>query len=577
VKGFRWNHCRGLAAVMVLVLSACSKTEERQPIQPKSVVVDEIPFVESAQAASVAPTYRNGEEAGYYSILESRGGGIGWVDYDQDGRLDIVAPQGGDLQPGNQMQGLPTVLLRNNGSSGFSDVGEVAGFNEATLYSHGVAIADFDNDGFSDVLITGYGPTQLWQNLGDGTFRRLNNWIGQDDRRWSSSAGWADFDNDGNIDLFVVRYVDWSFDNNPYCGSDEFGQDICPPREFQGLPDSIFRNRGDGTFEDISSAGGLRQDGKGLGVVMGDFDVDGDVDIYVANDTVENFLYQNDGMGNFTERGLVAGVSLDDEGVPNGSMGVELCDVNRDSLPDLWVANYEREAFALYRGEGDGQFLHVSRRYGIASLGGLFVGFGTACRDFNGDGFVDIAVANGHVIKFPRATPRKQVPLFLALEGDRFRRLSASPETYFGKPHEGRGLAAGDFDNDGDLDLAISNLNEPLALLENQFPITDRQMCVTLVGTRSNRGGVGARVGLFHDSERVAEAQVVGGGSYLSHHDQRVHLTWPQNAASAPRKWTIRVWWPSGIVDDVVLDRDSLGGHCFRIVESLESLDDGGA
>lgn len=564
-------------ALIALVISGCADRQRGHSIPQSPVVLDEIPFVDSTETLAVDAVYRNGEDAGYYSILESLGGGVGWLDFDSDGYVDVIVPQGGELAADSTMRGLPTALFRNRGGTDFQKIEARAGLGARSLYTHGVAVADYDNDGFPDVLVTGYGPTQLWHNLGDGTFALVNEWIGAEDDRWSSSAGWADFDNDGNVDLYVVRYVDWSFENNPYCGSRDFGQDICPPREFLGLPDSIYANQGDGSFVDRSAEAGLRTDGKGLGVVLADLDVDGDVDIYVANDTVENFLYENDGAGMFEERGLQAGVSLDDEGIPNGSMGVELCDVNRDGLPDLWVANYEREAFALYRGGEHGQFLHVSRRYGIASLGGLFVGFGTACKDFDSDGFVDIAVANGHVIKYPRASPRRQEPLLLSLEADRFRRLQAKPGSYFGTPHEGRGLAAGDFDNDGDLDLAISNLNEPVAILTNRFPESRRRVGVTLVGRRSNRDGVGAKVALLHDGVVVVETQVPGGGSYLSHHHRRVMLTWSDGDITDGAALTVRVAWPSGQVDEVQVPPEMLGSGTLRIVESRELQQEQGA
>jgi hypothetical protein len=542
-------------------------------LEPKGFAVpssrNEILFRERGSELGIDVVYRNGEEEGYSAILESLGGGMGWFDFDRDGCLDLVAPRGGHLRNGDVIEGLPTALLRSIDRTRFVDVASQAGIATESLYTHGVAIGDYDNDGFPDLLVTGYGPAQLWHNLGDGSFMPSEEWGGDTDARWSSSAGWADVDNDGNLDLYLARYVDWSFDNNPFCGTLELGRDICPPRDFLGMPDSVYRSNGDGTFLDVSKVVGLRSDGKGLGVLLADFDVDGDVDVYVCNDTVDNFLYRNQGHGVFDERGLIAGVALDDEGIPNGSMGVDLCDVNRDGRPDIWVANYERESFAIYRGEGNGQFLHVSRRYGIASLGGLFVGFGTCC--------ADIAVANGHVIKYPNASPRQQEPLLLKFNGDRFRRLVAEPGSYFGTPHDGRGLAAGDFDEDGDLDLAISNLNAPVAVLENRFPGNPRRVRVELVGRSSNRDGVGARVALEYGGQSLMETQVVGGGSYLSHHDRRLLVTWPEGAVADNERPTIIIRWPSGVVDSVEVPADDSGAEVVRVVEGGHPLGDAGA
>ena len=501
-----------------------------------------------AAALGIDATYSNGGEAGHCTILESLGGGVGWLDYDRDGWLDLVAPGGGGFTPDERITGAATVLCRSRLGTSFADVSLPAGIVDDGLYSHGVAVGDLDNDGFPDLLVTGYGVPQLWRNMGDGTFTRAPSPAGEDGR-WSSSAGWADLDGDGVLDLYLARYVDWSFANHPFCGVNASTRDICPPRSFAGLPDSLYLGDGEGGFREASVAAGLRPDGKGLGVLLADVDDDGDVDVYVANDTVDNFLYLNDGRARFEEVGLVSGTALDDQGVPNGSMGIDLCDFNRDGLPDLWVTNYEREWFALYRNEGRGNFLHVSRRYGITDIGGMFVGFGTACGDFDTDGLVDVVVADGHVIKYPDASPLRQQPLYLRFDGERFRRGAAEPGSYFDAVHMGRGLAAGDYDGDGDLDIAIAHTGEPLALLENRFPRSARPVFVRLVGTVSNRDAVGARVSMV-GVEPSPALQVTGGGSYLSHSDRRIHVVWPAGAEAGGR---LRIHWPAGGVDEVVV------------------------
>jgi hypothetical protein len=522
-----------------------------------------IPLTDRAQLVGLDFTYRNGSEAGHCTILESLGGGLGWLDYDRDGWLDLIATGGGTISKDKSISGLPTGLFRSLGGQQFVAVSQVAAIESKALYSHGVAIADFDHDAFADVLITGYGTPQLWRNMGDGTFIDIALLAGVTSPLWGSSAGWADLNADGHLDLYLAHYVNWSFENHPFClGTDAGDRDICPPRSFDALPHAVYYSRGDGTFEDATARAGLRPDGKGLGALLADVEPDGDVDIYVANDTTDNFLYVNDGRGQFEEVGMARGVALDDDGVPNGSMGVDLCDFNQDGRPDLWVANYELETFAMYRNEGRGNFLHVSQGLGITDLGGLFVGFGTACEDFDSDGDQDIVVANGHVIIHTDASPRRQLPLLLAYNGKRFERTLSAPGSYFGDAHEGRGLATADYDADGDVDMAISHLNEPLALLENEFHQQNRWLSLELVGTHSNRDAVGARIELQIGPKRI-HRQIIGGGSYLSHSSRAVHFALPQD--DGPRTLVVR--WPMGNVQTI--DARALAGP-VTLVEPLQ-------
>jgi len=307
------------------------------------------------------------------------------------------------------------------------------------------------------------------------------------------------------------------------------------------VPDSIYLSNGDGTFRDATQEWGLRGDGKGLGVVAADFDGNGHVDIYVANDTVNNFLYSNDGSGKLREIGNVAGVATDRVGIPNGSMGVDLLDYNGSGRPDIWVTNYEREDFALYRNEGRGAFLHVSDIAGLNVLGGLFVGFGTVCADMDLSGPEDILVNNGHVILYPTASPRAQLPLALVGDGQRFRRVMFEDDNYMMRPHEGRGLALADIDGDGDLDAFFSNLNAPLAILRNDVANPANWLQVRLVGTRSARDAVGATaVAKVAGVDRLRVRK--GGGSYMSTSQEA--LAWGLGDAATVDRLTIR--WPSG-------------------------------
>jgi enediyne biosynthesis protein E4 len=493
--------------------------------------------------------YRNGEEAGQASIVESLGGGVAILDFDRDGQLDLFFPGGGQFILPRQLQGLPNHLLRGLGDFQFEDIGRSSYSHAARHYTHGVAVADFDNDGFPDCLVTGYGGLQLLHNLGDGTFADITDRAALDDRAWSSSAAWADFNGDGHLDLYVCHYVNWSFDNDPYCAGPQPGtREICSPRDYQGLQDSLYLSDGAGRFSDATSAWGLVPNGKGLGVVVADVTGDGLPDVYVGNDTTENFFYRNQG-DRFRESAQDSGVAMDDEGIPNGSMGVAVADFNNDLKPDLWAANYERESFALYRNEGQGLFLHVSRPTGITALGGLFVGFGTTFLDVNGSGLLDVVVSNGHVIKYPQSSQRRQQPLLLINARNRFTRQAFPEDHYFQGRHEGRGLAMGDFDQDGHLDLVFTHLNAPPVVLRSTLPAEQRSLAITLIGRRSNREALGAQLVLECDQGQLLRT-LNGGGSYLSTHQPLIQYEIPQGWT--PRQLTVR--WPSGQVQQLPVD-----------------------
>lgn len=498
---------------------------------------------EAARASGVDWTYRNGQEAGHAAILESLGGGAALFDYDRDGRLDIWLTGGGAIDKQLATTGLPSQLFRAVEDGRFIAVADRAQVDAARFYSHGAYSADYDADGFLDLLVTGYGGLVLWHNQGDGTFVERQGEAGLADDSWSSSAAWADFNGDGTLDLYVAHYVNWSAKNHPLCELPRTGKrEVCAPRAFSGLPDSLYLGRGDGTFADASRQAVASQPGKGLGVVAADVDSDGDVDVYVGNDTVENFLFVNDGRAGFEEVGLVAGVAVNHLGVPDGSMGVDVGDFNLDGRPDLWVANYEDEAFALYRNEGQGQFLHVSQSSGITALGGLFVGFGTALADFDRDGDEDIVAENGHISLYPNVAPRRQTPLLLENRAGRFVRARFAAGDYFETPFEGRGVAVGDLDRDGDLDYVGAHLNEPAALMINETPPVGPWIGVRLIGRRSNRDAIGARLTL-ETSVGPRMRWVKGGGSYLSQSDYGVH--WGVPADAEVRQLTIA--WPSGV------------------------------
>ncbi|MDF1743694.1 MAG: CRTAC1 family protein [Gimesia sp.] len=498
-------------------------------------------FVDVWPEQNLSFTYRNGQDAGELAILETLGGGTAVLDYDRDGLLDLFYTGGGSFE-NKTTKGAPSILLRHTGDFRFLDKTSAANMDLVAFYSNGCSVGDYDNDGFQDLIVTGYGGSILWKNLGDGTFEETSIAAGLRDCYWGSSAAWGDINGDGLLDLYLTQYTDWSFQNHPECQLTPGRPDVCSPHSFKGVGDLLFFNRGDGTFYDATKTAGLVPEGKGLGVILADLDNDTDLDAYVCNDTVENFLYLNDGKGKLEEVGLINGAAVDDRATPNGSMGVDIMDYNHDGLPDLWVANYEKEAFALYRNDGDAQFLHVSNDTGVTSIGSLFVGFGTACADFDWDGDEDIVVANGHVAYFSTNSPFRQEPLYLENRKGRFAQLTYDDSSYFGQAHTGRGLAMADFNDDGNLDIAISNFSDPPAILKNQTNTNGQWISVRLIGTRSNRDAIGARL-ILHTSAGDQVRQIKGGGSYLSSSDLSVH--WGMGIGVTIE--SLSIYWPSGV------------------------------
>ncbi|HJT31298.1 MAG TPA: CRTAC1 family protein [Pirellulales bacterium] len=618
-------------AALPCSLAACSKQrggpstiESAAPLVPEAGpratgrVVNaedhELRFTDITAQSGVEVVYRNQRDDPYPSILESLGGGAGVFDYDGDGRLDLFFPGGGRWGAG-QVTGLPSLCFRQTGALTFGDVSTATRLEESPYYSHGCAVGDADNDGFADLLLTGYGGLRLFHNQGDGTFDEISQTAGLLDDLWSTAAGWGDLNGDGCLDLYVAHYVDWSLSNNPPCERPPPENiDICSPKKFEPLPDAVFYGNGDGTFRRADSEAGLRPDGKGLGVILTDIDLDGDLDIYVANDTVENFLYLNDGHGRLEEVGGLCGVACGEYGEMEGSMGVAAGDFDGDLLPDLWVANYEDETFSLYRNQGEAMFVHVSQMSGVAALGRLYVGFGTGFVDLDHDGDLDLVVANGHVLNAPRAAAVKQLPLALindtsATNGGRSFHRVAFSSGYFATTHRGRGFAAADLDEDGDLDFVFThNDDEPAAIIKDRGqdsgvggqgtkrvegsgfrvqardresgvggqgaatsdePLRGPWLRVRLIGTTSNRDGVGATLRLRSTSgERLR--QINGGGSYLSQSDLRPLWSLPPGDVLEQ----LTVIWPSGATTEVnnlkanatlILVEERVQGSGFRV------------
>ncbi len=490
-------------------------------------------FQDVSRDAQVAFTYRNGEESNRYTILESLGGGVAVLDYDGDGRLDFFATGGGRFEGdrGGRTSGLAGKLYRNLGGWKFADETIAAGLDAAPFYSHGALAGDFDNDGWTDLLVTGYRGLRLYHNRldepsGRRRFADVTQAWGLSDGRWCTSAAWGDLFGNGRLDLYVCRYLDWSEDNDPVCSRHGAPRerDVCPPQRFKPLPHALYRNTGE-RFEDVSATVPLAP-GKGLGVAIADLNSDGRPDIYVANDDGANLLYWNEGGGKFRERANEAGVAVDHHGRYNGSMGVDVGDFDGSGRASLLVTNYQGELPALYASAGEGQFLHQSQAAGLGAVGQEFVGFGTVFADFDNDRWLDVAILNGHVLRYPAGAPFLQRPLLFHNQprsGRRvFRQASVSEDSFFAEPALGRGLAIADFDNDGWIDLAASRCNRPLSLLRNMAgESTNSHHWLGLHLARRDRKPLAGATVRLTVAGQILTRFSKSGGSYLSSSDPR--------------------------------------------------------
>lgn len=555
---------RLLPVLAVTLAAGCgqgSRPEDAPVNAAAPVAPTPVAFDQAEMRLGIDFTYRNGIEAGHRAMPEFLGGGVALLDYDIDGRLDVTFAGGGQFE-GQRLTGRATSLYRCEGRR-FADRALTAGLAGQDLYSHAICAADYDGDGFRDVLVTGWTGVLLYRNQGDGTFRDVTVAADLKAPRWTSTAVWGDFDRDEHLDLVLVRYVDWSFANHPRCSGRDEQHDVCSPAGFDPLPDSLMLSNADGTFRDATAEWDLRADGKGLGVVAADLDEDGDLDLYVANDTTANFLYRNDGE-RFTEIGLISGAGYDTVGAPDGSMGTDVGDFDGDGRLDIWVANFEQEAFALYRSVGGLSYLHASEMTGVAAEAGFYVGWGTLFFDLELDGDPDLFVSNGHSNYFPRHSERQQRPLlFENREGVRLTNIAPAAGPYFTAIHDGRGAASGDLDGDGRPDLVISHLNAPAAVLLNRTP-AGKSAALRLVGTRSPREPIGATVTVEIGGRRRV-FPLRGGGSYLSTDDGVLRIGFGnQDEADG-----VTVRWPSGAMQTV---RGLTAGRAALLIEGQSRL-----
>ena len=494
-----------------------------------------------------------------HRLPETFGSGLAWLDYDNDGWMDLYVVQGGPFPPVGSARARDR-LYRNNRNGTFTDVTEKAGLRD-TAYGMGAVAADYDNDGFVDLYVTNYRGGILYRNNGDGTFTDVTAKAGIAGPAWGTSAAWGDVDGDGYLDLFVAQYADDRKDKELFCGDTATGErDYCPPLLFDATVSVLFRNNGNGTFTDITRSAGLGKAlGKALGVVFVDVDLDGVPDIYVANDEVMNFLFRGLGKGRFEDISVTSGTGFGLEGNPQGGMGVDAGDLDGDGLPDLVVANYESETNEYYRNLGSGVFEDLSVTSGFGPPTVNYVKFGLNLLDVDNDGDLDAFVANGHISERPRrgATYAQPAQLFWNDGTGHFKERGCGPA--FEKAFVSRGSAVADYDNDGDPDVAVSNSGGPLQLLRNDGR-HGNWLGVELVGRKSNRQGIGARLVAETAAGRKLTRFVQSGSSYLSSSDPRV--LFGLGSETSIRRLTI--YWPSGNVQVV---ENLAGGKYVKIDE----------
>jgi hypothetical protein len=483
---------------------------------------------------------------------ETMGAGALIFDYDNDGWPDIFLVNGGSFVDPKAAAAARHRLYRNNRNGTFTDTTASSGI-VVSGFGMGACSADFDNDGWADLYVTGVESNKLYRNNGNGGFVDVTAKAGAGGSgRWSSSCAFGDIDNDGFVDLFVTNYVDFSVDNNKYCTGGGDIRTYCHPNVYHSLPDILYHNNGDGTFTDISKQAGIyRTDGNGLGVVFGDYDNDGWTDIYVANDSVPNFLFHNKGKGVFEEVGFWAGVAVGGEGRPLAGMGTDMGDINGDGLLDIFVTNLDRETHSLYRNLGKGLFANVTFESGVGQATLPFVGFGAAFLDYDNDTDLDLAIANGDIIDnvhlFRDSTTYEQRNLLMQNDGSgKFHDVGPSSGPGFALKKVSRTLVVGDLDNDGDLDIVIGNNGQTADVLRNEGGNRNNSLLVRTVGTKSNRDGVGARLKLTVGG-KVLLRHVKAGSSYQGQNDLRVHF----GLGSAAQADRLEILWPGGAVDTV--------------------------
>lgn len=520
--------------------------------------------------ASAGITFKHAFSPEKQYIVESMSGGVAMFDFDRDGWIDLYFVNAPTVATAADAKSAPSELWRNNGDGTFTNVTDKAGVGFPG-WGMGVATGDYDNDGWEDLFVSGFGPDALYRNNGDGTFTDISTKAGVSDPRWSTGAAFGDYDNDGWLDLFVANYLAIRLDALPEFGKGKYcqfqGLEVqCGPRGLPGAGDSLFRNNGDGTFTEVGAKAGVDDKAArfGMGVAWCDFNEDGRIDLYVANDTGPNYLYRNNGDGTFTDVGLSSGTALSENGAAQASMGIAIGDYDRRGRSNLLVTNFADEYNAFYRQQKDFLFSDASFSTQTAKAGIPFVGWGTGFFDYDNDGWLDLLVVNGHVYpqvdRLRGSAPYRQRKLLYRNRGDgTFSEIAAAIGGALMEGGASRGAAFGDLDNDGDVDVAINDLDGAPDVLRNDGGNGHNFLSIDLAASKSNRSAFGARVSVVAgEITQVQERR--SGGSYLSQNDARLHV----GLATRARADTIEVRWPSGLAQTF---KDVPANSFIRITE----------
>ncbi len=551
---------RGNTAFLVAVFASVFLTSGSLIGSPKQFQTTSTPdsatpgrFVDVTQRLGINFQHQASHTSRKY-LPETMGSGVALFDYDNDGRLDIFFVNGAPLSDPTPKGTIPQKsgpkywnrLYHQKKDGTFEDVTEKAGL-QGTGYGMGVAVGDYDNDGYEDLYVTAYGGNKLYHNNGDGTFSDVTARAGVGGSGWSTSAAWVDLDGDGFLDLVVLRYLEWDFDDI-WCGEHKEGyRAYCHPDYFKPARPLVYHNNGDGTFTEVAEKLGLSKPAKGLGVALADYDRDGHIDLFFANDSMVEYLYHNKGDGTFEEVGLVSEVAVDIDGRTYAGMGVDFADYNNDGWPDIVITDLANQRYALYQNNGDGTFTYVSTPSGLAGMTLAHSGWGVRLFDFDNDGWKDLLVAQGHdldTIELTNPNLRYRESMLLARNtGKGFVDVSQSSGEVFKQSWVARGMATGDLDNDGRLDAVVTTNDGPGYVLRNETPSTNHWLLLRLVGHKSNRDGIGANVKLVTASGQQF-ATVTTTSSYLSSSDKRVHFGTGKESSVE----SVEIRWPSGIV-----------------------------
>lgn len=560
---------------MMVLLAACA------PISSLS----QVPAGSQAPASSVPPGkfvdvtaqlgIRFRQQASPTSkkyLLETMGSGVALFDYDNDGRLDVFFANGARITDPMPVNAIPEKtdpkywnrLYHQKPDGTFEDVTEKAGL-KGIGYSTGVAVGDYDNDGYEDLFVAGYGRSTLYHNNGNGTFTDVTDSAGVGGSGWATSAAWVDYDNDGRLDLVVDRYMKWDF-TDVFCGERRAGyRAYCHPDVFPPASIILYHNDGNGKFTDVTHHAGLDKPMKALGIAIADYDHDGWQDILIANDSIPESLFHNKGNGTFEEVGMVSGLALDGSGATFAGMGVDFDDYNNDGWPDVIITDLANQRYALYQNAGDGTFNYATNSTGLGTISLLHSGWGVRFFDYDNDGWKDLFIVQSHVLDtvqiiYPHLRYRESPLLLHNQMGKKFVDVSAQSGEVFQQKWAARGMAVGDINNDGKLDVVVSSNDGPGWVLMNETPSPNHWLTLKLVGTKSNRDGIGARVKIVTDngpqysSDRTA-------GSYESSSDPRVHF----GLGNATVVNSIEIHWPSGIVQTL---KDVRADQILRVAES---------